>query len=173
MAGKQKKKNSFCRQLVFLSLRDCRTIQNISRNLQSCLFQSAPISGVQSLGCCIPVRELQEHPKWEKSSRNIMSQSLVSNQAVCMADWVAGCNYVYDNNRPIVSECSSSVLWLQGVPSSAVVFQLSETEIQTWWVITGLSGHPFIPLIHSGPAGSRGGGWENMHKNVQWHTSKQ
>lgn len=38
--------------------------------------------------------------------QNIIAPSVASNQVVCVADGVAGCNYVYDNNGPIVSECS-------------------------------------------------------------------
>lgn len=61
-----------------------------------------------SFSMCYPtlVLELLADPKPSSSLhllsaecfQNIIGQSVVSNQVVCIADWVAGCNYVYDNN---------------------------------------------------------------------------
>lgn len=135
---------------IFFVLERLSHHHNISRNFRhTSLLTSSGFNHWEQHSCV----GATGRPQVREVFQNIISQSLVSNQVVCMADWVAGCNYVYDNNRPIVSECGSLVLWLQGVPSSTVVFQLSWREIQTWWLITGLSRHRFMPLIHSGPGG--------------------
>ena len=62
--------------------------------------------------CCTFTDGLQLDPKFctlffPLCWRNLLQYDRpASNQVVCMADQVTGCNYVYGNNSLVVSECS-------------------------------------------------------------------
>ena len=110
--------------------------------------------------------------EWEKSSTNIIDQPVVSNQVVCVADWVAGCNYVYDNNGPIVSDCSRL-----GAPTAGCSIircclpaQLGRnTDMMTHnWSFKAL-----VYTSDSYWSWREPGVRENMHVRARWHTPKQ